>query len=397
MRAASTSVGVVGGGQLARMLGEAASPLGVHLVVLAGERDEGADEVVVDVRRGAPDDPEALRALAAAVDVVTFDHENVDHATLTRLEAEGHPVRPSVATMEFADKAHQRRRFSSEGLPVPPFEVVGAEPSTTERRSTSRFVERHGAVVAKSSRGGYDGRGVWMLEASEVPSFLDRYRGAPLVIEPRLELLAELAVLVARRPSGETATWPTFETVQVGGMCDEVVYPAPVPEDLDRRAREVATEVAEITGSVGVLAVELFVVAGPAGADLLINEIAPRVHNSGHLTIEGSVTSQFEQHLRAILDWPLGPTSMLAPAVAMANVVGGETSDPRDNQAVALEEVPEAHLHLYGKMPRPGRKVGHVTVLGEDRERARQRAALAAEVLGARSVSPGRGSSTPHH
>jgi 5-(carboxyamino)imidazole ribonucleotide synthase len=180
-------------------------------------------------------------------------------------------------------------------------------------------------------------------------------------------------------------------------MCDEVVYPAPVPEDLDRRAREVATEVAEITGSVGVLAVELFVVAGPAGADLLINEIAPRVHNSGHLTIEGSVTSQFEQHLRAILDWPLGPTSMLAPAVAMANVVGGETSDPRDNQAVALEEVPEAHLHLYGKMPRPGRKVGHVTVLGEDRERARQRAVLAAEVLGARSVSPGRGSSTPHH
>ena len=390
MRSAAPSVGVVGGGQLARMLAEAASPLGVRLVVLAGDHDEGADEVVVDLRRGAPDDPEALRALAGAVDVVTFDHENVDHETLARLEAEGARVRPSVATLEYSDKAHQRRRFSAEGLPVPPFEVVGASPSRDERDDARRFARRHGAVVLKSSRGGYDGRGVWMLGEDEVEPFLDRYRGAPLVIEPRLDLLAELAVLVARRPSGGSATWPTFETVQVGGMCDEVLYPAPVTPVLDLRAREVATEAAEVTGSVGVLAVELFVVAGDGGPELLVNEIAPRVHNSGHLTIEGSTTSQFEQHLRAILDWPLGPTAMLAPAVAMANVVVEGAGDPRTNQAAALEAVAEAHLHLYGKATRPGRKVGHVTVLGDERGRARSRAVHAAQVLGGRADAPER-------
>jgi 5-(carboxyamino)imidazole ribonucleotide synthase len=363
------------------MLAEAASALGVRIRVLAGEHDEGAAEVTVDLRRGAPDDPEELRSLAATVDVMTIDHENVDIDTLEELESEGHLVRPSPATLRFADKAHQRRSFEAAGLPVPPFLVIGAAPSEHELAAVADFAGRHGSVVAKSSRGGYDGRGVWMLEPAELESFLARYSGAPLVLEPRLDLVAEVAVLVARRPSGETVTWPVFETVQVGGMCDEVLFPAPVSSELDARARAVARRIAEVTDLAGVMAVELFVVEGDDGAELLVNEIAPRVHNSGHLTIEGSETSQFEQHLRAILDWPLGPTGMRTAAVAMTNVVGGEAVDPRGEQGPALDAVPEAHIHLYGKASRPGRKVGHVTVLGEDRDRVRRRAGLAARRL----------------
>lgn len=370
-------VGVVGGGQLARMLAEAATPMGVHVRVLAAHTDEGAAEVVPDLVVGAPDDPVALRGFAASVDVVTFDHENVDHAALGELEAEGVAVRPGVATLAFSDKAHQRRAFDAAGLPVPDFVVVDPTASDALDR-LSGFAERHGGrLVAKASRGGYDGRGVWMLESDDLAAFLDDYDGAPLVLEPRLELDLELAVLVARRPGGGSAAWPVLETVQVGGMCDEVFLPASVPEELAARASEVARRVAEVTDAVGVLAVELFVVDG----DVVVNELAPRVHNSGHLTIEGCATSQFEQHLRAILDWPLGPTDPVASCAVMVNVVGGPDGDPRDRQPAALEQVPEANLHLYGKRSRPARKIGHVTVLGDELDEVRRRANLAADLL----------------
>jgi len=370
-------VGIVGGGQLARMLAEAATPLGVHVRVLAGSGDEGAPEVVPDVVVGAADDPSALRRFAESVDVVTFDHENVDHATLGALEAEGIAVRPGVATLAFSDKAHQRRAFAAAGLPVPDFVVVDpSEPDALGRLVD--FAEAHdGRLVAKASRGGYDGRGVWMLESDDLEGFLDDYEGAPLVAEPRLDLDLELAVLVARRPGGGSVAWPVLETVQVGGMCDEVFLPASVPTELAAAADDVARRIAEVTGAVGVLAVELFVVDGT----VLINELAPRVHNSGHLTIEGCATSQFEQHLRAILDWPLGPTEAVAPCAVMVNVVGGPDGDPRDRQASALARVPEANLHLYGKRSRPARKIGHVTVLGDDLHGARARANLAADLL----------------
>lgn len=370
-------VGVVGGGQLARMLAEAATPLGVHVRVLAAPSDEGAAEVVPDVRVGAADDPEALRAFARTVDVVTFDHENVDHATLEHLEREGVAVRPGVGTLRFSDKAHMRRSFAAAGLPVPPVLVVAAREPDAAGRMGAFAAEHGGSLVAKASRGGYDGRGVWMLAEGEIGPFLDGYDGAPLVCEPHLDLEREVAVLVARRPSGQSATWPVLETVQVDGMCDEVYLPAPVPDDLAAEAADVARQVAEVTGAVGVLAVELFVVDGR----LLVNELAPRVHNSGHLTIEGTATSQFEQHLRAVLDWPLGPTEPTAPVAVMANVVGADGDDPRTRQRVALAAVPEAHLHLYGKSVRPGRKIGHVTVLGDDLPTVRRRAGLAADLL----------------
>jgi 5-(carboxyamino)imidazole ribonucleotide synthase len=375
-------VGIIGGGQLARMLAEAASPLGVHIRVLAGPADEGAAEVVPDTVVGSPDDARALREFAGTVDVVTFDHENVDHEVLRAIEESGVAVRPGVDTLRFADKAHQRRAFADAGIPVPPFAIVDASASDALDRAVA-FADEHGdqaddrRIVVKASRGGYDGRGVWMLGASELAGFLSGYEGAPLVLEPRLPLDREVAVLVARRPAGEVAVWPVVETVQVNGMCDEVLLPAPVDPELASDAVAVGRRIAETTGAVGVFAVELFI----SGGSVLVNEIAPRVHNSGHVTIEGSRTSQFEQHLRAVLDWPLGPTDAVAPAAVMANVVGGPRDDPRQRQAEALRAVPGAHVHLYGKTPRPERKIGHVTVLGIDLDECRRAAALAADTL----------------
>ncbi|MCB1257333.1 MAG: 5-(carboxyamino)imidazole ribonucleotide synthase [Microthrixaceae bacterium] len=382
-------VGVIGGGQLARMLAEAAAPLGITIKVLAAANDEGASDIVVDVLSGAPDDRDAIRRLAAIVDVVTIDHENVDWQTLAELESEGVAVWPSVETLRLSDKAHQRRTFAEMGLPVPPFAVVSVGQGSADDRAGAldqslTFLTEHGnsdgRIVAKASRGGYDGRGVWILDAAELPAFIDDYQGAPLVLEPLLDLELELAVLAARNPSGETRVWPVVETVQVDGMCDEVIMPAQVPEALAQQAIALGREVLERTGSVGVLAVELFV----SGGELLINEIAPRVHNSGHVTIEANQTSQFEQHLRAVLDWPLGPTECVAPAAVMHNVVG-DTSDPRANQAAGLAIFPGAHVHLYGKTPRPARKLGHVTVMGEDVETCRTTAEAVAAALTAQA------------
>jgi 5-(carboxyamino)imidazole ribonucleotide synthase len=361
--------GMVGGGQLARMTHQAAIALGLSLRVLAESPDDGAALVAHDVDLGAPDDLDALRAFAKGCDVVTFDHEHVPTEHLRALEADGVVVRPgSDALVHAQDKLVMRERLEALGLPVPAFARV------RDVDDVGRFAEQHGwPVVLKAVRGGYDGRGVWQL--SEPPEELP---GTEVYVEQRVAIVHELAVQVARRPGGEMRAWPVVETVQVDGICHEVIAPAPrLSPGLAADAERIGTTVAEALGVVGLLAVELF--EAPGG--LVVNELAMRPHNSGHWSIEGSTTSQFEQHLRAVLDWPLGDTAPRAPVTVMVNLLGGAATDFAQTLPRALGEVPEAAVHLYGKTPRPGRKLGHVTVLGDDVVEARDRARRAVELL----------------
>lgn len=374
-------VGIVGAGQLARMLCEAASELGVQTVVLAADPADAAVATAGSFQLGRPTDPGALRALATRCDVLTLDHELVDRATLAELEATGSVVAPAAEALACAaDKSVQRRRFAAAGIPVPEFVVLGpGDAGDTPADVLSRFADRLGAVpVVKAATGGYDGRGVVVTTALDqaiaaTTEWLGS--GVAVVAEAPVAFRTELAALLARRPDGGLAAWRTVRTAQVGGVCREVRVPGGLDDELDERARALAARVAEVVGVVGVLAVELFDVDGA----LVVNEVATRPHNSGHWTIEGSTTSQFENHLRAILSLPLGDTSTVAGAVCTVNVFGADGSPPRLHDALS---VPGAHVHRYGKAPRPGRKLGHVTVVGDDDDDVARRAWEAAVALG---------------
>jgi 5-(carboxyamino)imidazole ribonucleotide synthase len=365
----SPRVGMVGGGQLARMTHQAGIALGLTLRVLAESATDGAALVTPDVELGAPDDKAALLRFAKGCDVVTFDHEHVPADRIRAIADTGVAVHPSASALHFAqDKLALRRRLQELSLPAPAYAPV----ATVDDVRT--FGAEHGwPVVLKAVRGGYDGRGVWMLD--EPPAELPP---TEVYVEQRVPLVHEIAVQVARRPSGDTRTWPVVETVQQDGICVEVVAPAPrISPALAADAERIALTLAEELDVVGLLAVEMF--EAPGG--LVVNELAMRPHNSGHWSIEGARTSQFEQHLRAVLDWPLGDTSPVAPVVVMANFLGGEATDLAVTLPRTLGEVPEAHVHLYGKTPRPGRKLGHVTVLGDDVAETRDRARLAVSLL----------------
>jgi 5-(carboxyamino)imidazole ribonucleotide synthase len=249
-------------------------------------------------------------------------------------------------------------------------------------------------VVAKAARGGYDGRGVWVLHDRAAAAALFQettQRGLELIVEQWVPIEREVAAMVARRPNGQAVAYPVVETVQRNGICHELVAPAPIPADLAAAAQQLALQIANAAGVVGILAVELFVSEG----QLVINEIAVRPHNSGHYTIEGCVTSQFENHLRAVLDWPLGETALIAPAVATANILGTSHDDPHHRLPAALA-IPGVHVHLYDKPARPGRKLGHVTATGDDPATVRARATHAAAILaGAKRGSEGEVSPSP--
>ncbi len=364
---------MVGAGQLARMTHRAAIDLGVELRVLATEPDESALQAGVDHLIGTPDEITDLRRLAEGAEVLTFDHEHVPPAVIEQLENEGVTVVPSARSKRLAqDKAYARERLGELGFPLPPHRLVRS------RRELTEFGEEYGwPVVAKAPTGGYDGKGVWVVEDERAEQIPDEHLAAGLLLEPKLELERELAVVVARSTTGETRAFPVAETVQRDAMCREILVPAPIPEALRQRAEELAISIVEATDSQGVVAVEMFVVDG----DLLINELALRPHNSGHFTIEGTETSQFEQHLRAVLGWPLGSTELTAPAVVTVNVVGpSDGSDPRSRLPEAAG-VPGAHLHIYGKEARPGRKLGHVTVRGSDLNSARDSALATVMIL----------------
>lgn len=368
---------MIGGGQLARMTHQAAIPLGQSLRVLAVSENDPAALVARDVVLGTHTDLDALRAFAKGCEVVTFDHEHVPQEHLRALVAEGVKVHPGPDALQYAqDKLKMRVRLAELGLPVPPFAEVH------EVRDVQKFGAAHGwPCVLKAIRGGYDGRGVWMLNTPQsaervVPELLDA--GTPLMVEQCVPMRRELAAVVARSPFGQGAAWPVVETVQSDGICVEVLAPAPALDGAE--AQELALKVADALGVVGVLAVELFETAD----GVVVNELAMRPHNSGHWSIEGARTSQFEQHLRAVLDYPLGRTDLMAPAVVMANVLGASdvpAMGPDERVHHLFARFPDAHVHLYGKEERPGRKVGHVTFLGNDMTEVRHCAQLAAQWL----------------
>ncbi len=375
---------MVGGGQLARMTHQAAIALGQSLRVLAVTPLDGAALVAADVRYGDHTDLAALRAFAKGCDVVTFDHEHVPAEHIRTLAAEGVTLYPPADALLYAqDKRAMRERLSELGAPVPAWQPVDRPDDLVE------FGDRLGwPVILKAVRGGYDGRGVWLVSdataATELATTL-LAGGTELIAEERVALRRELAVQVARSPFGQVAAYPVVETVQSEGICVEVLAPAPaLPEAVALRAQQLAIDIANELGVVGLLAVELFEVGevgdGAAEPRLVINELAMRPHNSGHWTIEGARTSQFEQHLRAVLDYPMGETSLTAPAVVMANVLGGPPGGMSIDERLhhLFAEDPGVKVHLYGKEVRPGRKIGHVTVLGDDPEKVRVRAVRAA-------------------
>jgi 5-(carboxyamino)imidazole ribonucleotide synthase len=386
-RTGTPVVAMVGGGQLSRMTHQAAVALGQSLRVLAADPAESAALVVADVQIGDHRDRAALERLAEGATVVTFDHEHVPTEHLHALERAGHRVAPGPAALIHAqDKLVLRRALAEAGEPQPAW----AEASTVH--AVSAFADGVGwPVVLKTPRGGYDGKGVFVVDGpDDVADLLERH--GTLLVEERVPMVRELSAQVARSPFGQVAVWPVVETVQRDGVCAEVLAPAPgLSEELATAAQELAVRIADRLGVVGMLAVELFQTAG----GVQVNELAMRPHNSGHWTIEGARTSQFEQHLRAVLDYPLGSTAMTAPVAVMANVLGGAASredwaGPRLDERIhhLMAHWPDVKLHWYGKGQRPGRKLGHVTALGNDLEEVRTRATAAARYLADGVVEP---------
>ena len=378
--AAMPTVAVVGDGQLARMMHTEAIELGLNTRVLAGDRDASAAQVFGEVRLGDYTDLAALEDIAAGVDAVTFDHEHVPNGHLQKLIDAGVAVEPRPAALLYAqDKLEQRTKLGAIGAPVPEFAPIA---SAADARA---FWERvDGAVCLKATRGGYDGHGVWF------PASLDEFgelvaelleKGTPLYAERKIAFDRELSAMVARNRSGEVCAWPVVESIQDGGVCRVAISPAPgLGDELAEQCRRLAVRIAEELDVTGVLAVELF----EHGGTVTVNELAMRPHNTGHWTQEGCVTSQFEQHLRAVLDWPLGSTDPLAPVTVMVNTLGGE-ADPdmpmRERVAEVMRRYPEAKVHLYGKGWRPGRKMGHVNVTGTDFDTVRAVAEDAAHFI----------------
>jgi 5-(carboxyamino)imidazole ribonucleotide synthase len=371
-------VGMVGAGQLARMTHQAAIALGQSLRILAETPDDGAALVAPDVVVGDYRSVSDLRAFAAGCEVVTWDHEHVPNEHIAALAADGVAVHPGADALRYAqDKAEMRTRLTELGIACPRWARIGSAADLDE------FARHVGwPLVLKAARGGYDGKGVWIV-SNAVDAAAVVASGTPLIAEQMVPIARELAADVARSPWGQGAAWPVVETVQEEGICVEVVAPAPgLAEERADEAQQLALSIAAELGVTGVLAVELF---ETTDGRLLVNELAMRPHNSAHWTIEGARTSQFEQHLRAVLDYPLGATTMTAPVVVMANLLGG----PDDVRPKGIDERmhhcmarwPDVKIHLYGKGFRPGRKVGHVTALGNEVAEVRARARAAAHYL----------------
>lgn len=342
-------VGVIGAGQLARMMVAPATALGIDLLLFASDaQDSGAQithHVIGDYRN-----LEAVLAFAKQVDVVTFEHELIPLSVIKGLEAEGIKVYPPSSAFIFSqDKAAMREKLSA--FPAPHSQVI------TEASSVKEF-----PVIAKAISGGYDGRGVWKVETPAALLEILKHT-SPLLVEELVDFDTEIAVMVARSPHGQATSWAPVETIQEDGICTITITPAQkISPQVAEKAQQIALEIAQLVGVVGVMAVEMFV----KGEEIYINELAMRPHNSGHWSIEGSETSQFEQHLRAILDLPLGSPAMVHPFAVMGNVLGGDKTDMYRPYLHLMARTPSLHFHQYKKAVRPGRKIGHVTACGGD-------------------------------
>ncbi|MDQ2682657.1 MAG: 5-(carboxyamino)imidazole ribonucleotide synthase [Chloroflexota bacterium] len=376
MGTANATVGIIGAGQLARMMIEAATPLDLDIRLLAASPMDGAARIWPHVTIGSPDDVETVASFSRTCDVVTFDHELVPEPVLSRLEREGVRMAPSADTLRVAqNKERQRTLFAGAGLPQPRHAICRSIDEVISAAADIGY-----PVVVKAAQGGYDGRGVWPCPdettlrdvASECFA-----RGILPIVEEQVRIDRELAVLVARTPGGRQAVYPVVETVQIDGICRQIDLTRAHYRTQRMAAGEIATRVADLIDLTGIMALELF----ESDGEMLINEIATRPHNSGHYTIEAVATSQFEQHLRAILDLPLGSTKLLAKAACTVNILGpSDGSDPRNRLLHALA-MTEVFVHLYGKEARPGRKLGHVTTIGPEIRKCADRAWKAVELL----------------
>jgi 5-(carboxyamino)imidazole ribonucleotide synthase len=371
------SVGVIGGGQLARMMTPPAINLGLEIKVLA--EAAGSSAALATTQVGDYTHLDVVREFAETVDVITFDHEHVPLPVLEALEAEGLKVNPPSKALAFAqNKLKMRKRLGELGLPMPAWAEI------QDAQALQSFIDANGGVaILKTPIGGYDGKGVRVVrsadDAKDWLANLPQYGGS-LLAEEKVDFVRELAQLSARRPSGEFKSWPLVETIQENGVCSIVLSPAPkASKETLKTTAAIARKVADGLGVTGVLAVEMF---EARDGRILINELAMRPHNSGHFSIEGSVTSQFEQHIRAVSDLPLGSTEPTAKHAVMVNLLGvDDSNDFVQAYSQALAAHPSAKVHTYGKGPRAGRKMGHVTVVSDDFDFALAEAKGAAAVL----------------
>lgn len=373
------TIGILGGGQLARMTALAAYRLGLKVIVLEAEEDSPAGQLASYEVVGHWSDPVALGRFAKSADVITLENEFVDANVLQMLEAQGKPVFPSALTLaQIQDKLRQKEALRGAGLPVPAFAAVH------NAEEVEKFAAKYGwPLILKARRNGYDGRGNWKLDTpSDIEEGFQRL-GAPereLMVEAFVPFEKELAVMVVRGQDGQLVTYPVVETVQTHHICHSVSAPANISDEVAVKAAEIAQKAIIALGGTGLFGVELFL--APQG-QVLINELAPRSHNSGHYTIEACATSQFENHLRTLLSWPLGSTELIAPA-AMVNLLGKNDEPANPKGLERALGVPGANVHIYGKrQSRPGRKMGHVTVLapGLTAAAALERAEQAAEFI----------------
>ncbi|MYT72554.1 MULTISPECIES: 5-(carboxyamino)imidazole ribonucleotide synthase [unclassified Streptomyces] len=372
-------VGMVGGGQLARMTHEAGIPLGIRFKLLSDTPQDSAAQVVGDVVVGDYRDLDTLREFARGCDVITFDHEHVPSEHLRALEADGIPVRPGPDALLYAqDKGEMRAKLTALGVPCPRHRIV-RDPADVVAFAEEGSSEGDGfPVVLKTVRGGYDGKGVWVVRSAADAE--DPFKaGVPVLAEEKVDFARELAANVVRSPHGQAVAYPVVESQQVDGVCDTVIAPAPgLAEDLAGEAQELALRIAKELGVVGHLAVELF---ETHDGRILVNELAMRPHNSGHWTQDGAITSQFANHVRAVLDLPLGDPRPRAKWTVMGNVLGGDFPDMYSAYLHCMARDPQLKIHMYGKDVKPGRKVGHVNTYGDDLDDVLDRARHAAGYL----------------